>query len=141
MFRHILIAVDPDSPESYARALPQAVELARTHGAMLHIMTVVPDFGSSMVASFFPPGFEEKALGHAEQTLLELTGTHVPTELEHQIVVAHGRIYQEICRVALEVKADLVVMASHKPAARDRFVAPNAQQVLQRTSASVLIVR
>jgi nucleotide-binding universal stress UspA family protein len=141
VFRDILVTVDPDSPESYARALPQAVELARTHGATLHVMTVVPDFGSSMVASFFPAGFEKKALGRAEEALLELTGTHVPVELEHQIVVAHGRIYQEICRVAEEVKADLVVMASHKPAARDKFVAPNAQQVLQRTSASVLIVR
>jgi nucleotide-binding universal stress UspA family protein len=62
MYEHILIAIDPDSKGSWERALPDAVKLAVTHGATLHIMTVVPDYGSSLVASFFPRDFEKKAL-------------------------------------------------------------------------------
>lgn len=141
MYTHILIAVDPDTATSYSEALPQAVELARAHGATLHVLTVVPDFGSSWVAGFFPADFEKKALAQAEKALQKLISSHVPADLPHQLVVAHGRIYKEVCRVAEEVGADLIVMASHKPTAQDRLIAPNAQQVLQHTPVSVLIVR
>ena len=71
MYQHILIAIDPDSKKTWERALPEAVKLATTHGATLHVMTVVPDYGSSLVASFFPANFEEKALEHA-QALVQL---------------------------------------------------------------------
>ncbi|MEZ5863289.1 MAG: universal stress protein [Geminicoccaceae bacterium] len=140
MYAHILVAVDPDTATSYSEALPQAVGLARAHGATLHVLTVVPDFGSSWVAGFFPADFEKKALAQAEKALQQLISSHVPADLPHQLVVAHDRIYKEVCRVA-EVGADLIVMASHKPTAQDRLIAPNAQQVLQHTSVSVLIVR
>lgn len=141
MYEHVLVALDPDSKDSYARALPQAVEIATTQGATLHLMTVVPDFGSSLVASFFPKDFAKKALRHAEKALREVAEPYLPAGLEHQFIVAHGRIYKEICRVAEEVNAGLIVMASHKPAAADKLVAPNAQQVLLHAPVSVLIVR
>lgn len=141
MYSHILLAIDPDSVASHERALPAAIGLAEAHGATLHIMTVVPDYGSSLVASYFPRGFEKKAMAHARDALKALVAARLPATLPHQLVVAHGRIYKEICRVAEEVHADLVVMASHKPATRDLVLAPNAQQVLLHTPVSVLIVR
>jgi len=141
MYDHILMAIAPDSNESYARALPEAVSLAKAHGATLHIMTVVPDYGSSLVASFFPEGYERKALQHAKEALQRVVKPHLPAGLQHQLIVAHGRIYKEICRVAEEVRAGLVVMSSHKPSPADRIVAPNAQQVLLHAPVSVLIVR
>ncbi|MEZ5904495.1 MAG: universal stress protein [Geminicoccaceae bacterium] len=94
MYAHILVAVDPDTATSYSEALPQAVGLARAHGATLHVLTVVPDFGSSWVAGFFPADFEKKALAQAEKALQQLISSHVPADLPHQLVVAHGRILQ-----------------------------------------------
>jgi len=141
MYDHILVAIDPDSKESYARALPEAVGLAEAHGATLHIMTVVPDYGSSLVASFFPADYEQKALQHAREALHKVAAPQLPAGLDHQFIVAHGRIYKEICRVAEEVTAGLIVMSSHKPSPADRIVAPNAQQVILHAPVSVLIVR
>ncbi len=141
MYKHILIAIDPDSKRSWERALPDAVKLATLHGATLHIMTVVPDYGSSLVASFFPRDFEKKALERAHTALHDVAEPLLPKDLEHQFITAHGRIHTEICRIAEEVKADLIVMASHKPTPSDRIIAPNAQQVLLHAPVSVLVVR
>lgn len=141
MYQHILIAIDPESKKTWERALPEAVRLASVHGAKLHVMTVVPDYGSSFVASFFPANYEEKALEHANAELHEVAGPLLSADLPHQLITAHGRIHDEICRVAKEVKADLIVMASHKPSPTDRLVAPTAQQVLLHAPVSVLVVR
>ena len=141
MYKHILIAIDPDSKGSWEKALPQAISLAVTNKALLHIMAVVPDYGSSLVASFFPKDFEKKALEHAKEALHAVVEPKLPEGLEHQFITAHGRIYSEICKTAKEVNADLIVMSSHKPARRDKLIAPNAQQVLLHSPISVLVVR
>ena len=141
MYQHILIAIDPDSKGSWEKALPQAISLAQTNGAMLHIMTVVPDYGSSLVASYFPKDFVQKGLTHAREALHAVVEPHLPEGLQHQFITAHGRIYSEVCRIAEEVKADLIVMASHKPVRRDKLIAPNAQQVLLHAPISVMVVR
>lgn len=141
MYRHILIAIDPDSKGSWEKALPEAIHLAQTNGAMLHIMTVVPDYGSSLVASYFPKDFLQKALAHAKTSLHAVAEPLLPADLQHQFITAHGRIYSEICKMAEAVKAELIVMSSHKPKRRDKLIAPNAQQVLLHSPVSVLVVR
>ena len=141
MAKHILLPVDPDEKSTWEKALPEAVAQARQRGATLHVMTVVPRFGSSIVANYFPEDFEQKALADAEQQLKTLLTKEIPDDLTRQLIVAHGRIHQEICRVAKEVDAELIVMASHKPEWSDHFLAPNAAQVLHHTPISVLIVR
>ena len=54
MYKTILLAIDMNEPSSWEKALPVALEQARSGGGKLHIMTVVPDFGMSIVGSFFP---------------------------------------------------------------------------------------
>jgi nucleotide-binding universal stress UspA family protein len=141
MAKHVLLPVDPDSPTSYEKALPEAVAQAERRGATLHVMTVVPAFGSSIVASYFPEDFEQRTLKHAEEELHRVIEGRIPAGIPHQMIVAHGRIHQEICRVAKELGAELIVMASHKPEWSDNFLAPNAAQVLQHTPVSVMVVR
>ena len=141
MSKHVLIPVDPDEPSSWKKALPEAIAQAKQRGATLHVMTVVPSYGSSIVASYFPSDFEEKALAGAKAELQKLIGDQIPADLPHQLIVAHGRIHQEICKAATEISADLIVMASHKPDWSDNFLAPNATQVLQHTDITVMIVR
>lgn len=141
MTQHVLLPIDPDEPPTWKKALPEAVAQARQRSATLHVMTVVPRFGSSIVASYFPKDFEAKAVADAEQQLKTLVTSEVPADLPHQLIVAHGRIHQEIVNAARTIDADLIVMASHKPDWSDHFLAPNAAQVLHHTPISVLIVR
>jgi nucleotide-binding universal stress UspA family protein len=141
MFKDILLPVDLGVAASWKKALPTALALCQAFGARLHVMTVVPDFGMSVVGQFFPPEFEHQALEAANKQLHAFVAEHVPTELKVQHIVAHGTVYEEILRVADELKVDLVVMGSHRPELRDYLIGPNASRVTRHTNCSVLIVR
>ncbi|MEM9628236.1 MAG: universal stress protein [Pseudomonadota bacterium] len=141
MTQNVLLPVDPDEKASWERALPIAVEEAKQRNATLHVLTVVPSFGSSIVASYFPKDFSEKATSDAERQLDALIKSEVPAGIKTERHVAHGRIHQEIVRVAKGINVDLIVMASHKPDWSDSFLTPNAAQVLHHAPMSVLVVR
>ena len=49
MYQTILLPLDLNDEASWKKSLPTALELSQTHGAKLHVMTVVPDFGMAIV--------------------------------------------------------------------------------------------
>jgi nucleotide-binding universal stress UspA family protein len=141
VYQHILLPIEPENERSWQKALPAAVDLAKRCDATLHVLTVVPTFGTGMVASFFPKDFEEKAIAHTTDELHRLVGQHVSADVRHQIIVTHGKVWWEICETAKKIKADIIVMSSHKPDLSDVLLTPNAAQVLHHTPISVMIVR
>lgn len=141
MYKEILLAVDLGHPDTQDRAVSTALEYCRAFGAHLHIITVVPDFGMSIVGSFFPAGYEQKALEQARDTLHAFTADRLPADLKAQHIIGHGTIYQEILRSAEAVGADLIIMASHRPGLEDYLLGPNAARVVRHASTSVLVVR
>ncbi len=56
-------------------------------------------------------------------------------------VVAYGSVYDEIMKVAADIDADLIVMASHRPKLEDDLLGPNAARVVRPSERSVLVVR
>jgi len=141
MYKDILLPVDLGQKESWEKALPFAVDLARHYPARLHVMTVVPDYGFHYVAQFFPPGYEVAMLDEASLRLHDFVRAHVGDGIAVQHIVAHGSIYREIVRVADEIGADVIVMASHSPDVADFIIGPNAERVLHKYTRSVFIVR
>ncbi|WP_136656908.1 universal stress protein [Nitratireductor sp. XY-223] len=139
-FKSILLPIDLASEPSWKRPLNLALELA-VGGAMLHVMTVVPDFGMSIVGSYFDEGFEKNALDDVAKQLEAWTADHVPDGVDHRIHVAHGTIYAEILRVADELQCDAIVMAAHRPELKDYLLGPNAARVMRHAGQSVLVVR
>lgn len=141
MYKDILLAVDINDPEDQMKAVSTAADYARVFGSTLHVMTVVPDYGLSIVSSYFPPDHEEKAMERARENLHEFCNEHIPEGVTLQHIVGHGRVYQEVLRYAEKVGADLIVMASHKPGLEDYLVGPNAERVMRHATCSVLVVR
>lgn len=141
MYKHILVPVDLNDAESWRKALPQAVTLAQTYGAVLNVLNVVPDFGMAVVGSFFPEGFEEQAQGEAEAALEKLVAEAIPEGVETVATVMRGRVYQAIMATADRIGADLIVMAAHRPELKDYLLGPNAARVVRHADQSVLIVR
>ncbi len=143
MFKEILLPIDLNDPSSWRKTLPVTLELVEKFGCKLHVMTVVPTYGMSMVAGFFPEDFEKKALQAADKHLHEWTRQHVPDGIPVQHVVAHGTVYEEIIetRKTLGDAVDLIVMASHRPDLKDYLIGPNAARVVRHSQVSVLIVR
>lgn len=141
MYKNILLAVDINDPEDQMKAVGTAADYAKTFGSTLHVMTVVPDYGLSIVGSFFPPEHEEKAMEQAKENLHAFCDKHVPEQVQLQHIVGHGRVYQEVLRYAEEIGADLIVMASHRLGLEDYLVGPNAERVMRHANCSVLVVR
>ncbi|WP_127557922.1 universal stress protein [Nioella ostreopsis] len=141
MFTSILLPIDLSDEATWTKALPAAVKLAQYEGATLHIATVVPDFGMSVVGSYFPEGFEEKAMHEVGEQLTGFVNAHVPDEIEVHPHVLHGRVYDQIIEAANRVGADVIVMGSHRPELKDYLLGPNAARVVRHATQSVFVVR
>jgi nucleotide-binding universal stress UspA family protein len=141
MYRNVLVPVDLSDKHSWRKALPTAISLCETFEAKLHLITVVPDFGLPMVGQFFPEGYEAKLRQQAARQLKEFAAQQVPGEIECRRIVAEGKIYQEILKAADAIKADLIVMGSHRPELADYLLGPNAGKVMRHARCSVMVVR
>jgi len=141
MFRTILLPIDLATKASWEKALPAALRLSAPEGPVLHVMTVVPDFGTSMVGSFFDSGFEEKALHQAGEALTAWVNDTIPKDIEVHPHVAHGRVYEEIMKAADTLDVDAIVMGSHTPELSDYLLGPNAARVVRHATQSVFVVR
>ncbi len=141
MFKDILLPVDLGNAESQRKAVKTAVHLAKTAKAQLHVMTVVPDFGLSIVGSFFPEGYEKHALDEASKKLHDFVQAEIPKSVKVQHIVGHGTIYEEILRAANELGCDVIILASHRPELKDYLLGPNAARVARHAACSVVIVR
>ena len=141
MFKDILLPVDLGNRESQEKAVSAAIETAKAFGSNLHVMTIVPDFGMSIVSGFFPVDFEEKALSEANKQLHAFADQVIPEGIHVQHIVGHGTIYEEILNFANEHKIDLIIMASHRPELQDYLLGPNAARVVRHAACSVLVVR
>ena len=141
MFKDILLPVDLGNAVSQRKAVETAVHLAKTAKAQLHVMTVVPDFGLSIVGSFFPEGYEKHALDEASKKLHDFVKAEIPKSVKVQHIVGHGTIYEEILRAANELGCDVIILASHRPELKDYLLGPNAARVARHAVCSVMIVR
>lgn len=141
MYKKILVPIDLDQDSSWKKALPVAVEHCQIFGARLHLLTVVPEFGSGLIGSFFPPDFEEKAVAEARDRIEALARDKVSSNIKVTCHIAQGPIYEEILATARAIKADLIVMASHRPELKDYLLGPNAARVVRHAEISVLVVR
>lgn len=142
MFNTVLLTIDLNDKKSWERALPQAIELVRPSGGMLHIMSVVPDMGTPLVDGFFPPNYEEIAVAAASKALDKLVEEEVPDDVRIKQHLAFGKIHKKVLRVIEQTNCDLVVMASDPPdLMREFLVGSNADRIVRRSPVSVLVVR
>ena len=142
MYKTILLAVDLAHEGSWSKALPTAAELARRDGAALHVVTVVLDFGLTMIAGYLPPDFEKETLARAKADLDAFIAARAPKDVAVEAHLAHGHAAEEIIATAEAIGADLIVIASHAPdMMRTLLVGSVADKVVHGAPSSVLVVR
>ncbi len=141
MFTRALVPVDPDVPASWTRTIPLAEQVSADWGTEIHLITVVPAFGMSLVGTHFPKDYEEKALAAARTRLEEIVRESAKRPEAIHLHVAHGTIYEEILHAASELRCDLVVMTAHRPELRDYLIGPNAARVVRHAPQSVFVIR
>ena len=137
MYSSILTAVDVDQPGSWAKALPASIALARCFAARVTLCTVVPDAEAELEAEWSAAGYRQM-IQVAEAKLKNLAAEH---DIEMATEAGTGSIWAGIIDSAERVGADLIVLASHKPAMKDYLLGANASRVVRAASCSVLVVR
>jgi nucleotide-binding universal stress UspA family protein len=140
MFKNVLIAIDLSEPGSWARSLPVALQICKDWSARLHVVTVAAEV-NVQVASFFPEDANARLLEQTAADLHNWIGEHVPGGIEVHQIVGQGSVHREIIAAAEKANADLIVMASHKPATRDYLLGANAAHVVRHAACSVMVVR
>ena len=141
MFKDILLPVDLAHPGSWSKSLGIAITLCRMANANMHILAVIPEVGPGVVDQFFPKDFEKTATAHMLEDLHAFTRTHVPADIEVQHIVAHGRVYDEILRIARTIASDLIIIGAHRPDLKDYLIGSNAARVVRHATCSVLVAR
>ena len=135
----ILLPIDLTDPGTWDNALPRALDLAS--GGVLHVHTVIPNFGMSMVGTYFGEDFIKRALHDIGEQLADWTRSHIPDAQEVHPHVTHGRIYDEIIRAAARLGVDTIVIGAKKPHVSEYLLGPNAARVVRHAPQSVFIVR
>ncbi len=141
MYNDILLPVDLGNESSWVKALPAAIKYCEAFGSVLHVMTVMPDFGSPMIAQFFPDDHEDRMMEQAGEILQKFVADRVPDGIKVRHIVADGTIYKKIIDTAEDINADLIIMGSHRPELEDYLLGPNAARVVRHSAKSVLVTR
>lgn len=143
MSKSVLCAVDIANGAVDEGVIKQAKRLADLDSASLDVITVIPDFGMSIVGSFFSPDHHEKALAEAKKMLGDLATSAIGAEANAKVrhVVATGSAYEEILRTAKAFGSHLIVIGAHKPDLKDYLLGPNASRVVRHSECSVHVVR
>jgi nucleotide-binding universal stress UspA family protein len=137
MFRNILVAVDGSAHG--ARALEEAIDLARTEGGHLTLVTVATRpmiWPAPLQAAVTDAELEETA-----QALIDEAAAKVPDDVYVARAVRRGRPGHEIVKRAREHDHDLIVMGARgRGAATSLLLGSVSHGVLNQSPSAVLIV-
>lgn len=142
MYTTILVPVDISEDELTKNALRHAEYLAKTTGASIHLFHALPDASAFTTAySFGIKAFENQAVVKAEEMLKEvMLSLDIPGE-RLSSSVSFGTPRDEALAIADEIKADLIIIGSHRPSVKTYLLGSNAAAIVRHAKVSVLVVR
>ena len=141
MYRNILLPVDLSCVSSWRKTLPVTLEFAEAFSSHVHVMTVIPDSGMSIVSQYFHKETEETIIDKTKDALHHFTRENIPETVTTRHIVTTGSVYESIIEAARTINADLIVMSAHRPELKDYLLGPNAARVVRHSDRSVLVVR
>lgn len=143
MIKTILCAVDINRPEEERKVLLKAAQLAEMEGAQLDIISVLPDFGATVVGAYFQDHHVATAKDTAGQLLSDLVIGTLGEERNKAVrhIVAVGKVYQEVLKASKINDADIIVIGAHDPDLKDYLLGPNAARIVRHCNCSVFVVR
>lgn len=139
----VLCAVDVNRLDDEAKVIRRAAQIAQMENAQLDVITVIPDYGMSVVGGFFKQAHTNDALKHARNLLAKMVKTVLGEEANSKVrhLVGVGKAYHEVLETAKKDEADLIVIGAHNPDIKDYLLGPNAARVVRHARCSVYVVR
>ena len=140
MFNSILVPLDLADTDLARPAIATAATLSQTWNGKVRLLNVLP-MTPVMLAEYVPADFDVQQRQTSEEALAIIAREAGVEAARISSAVRQGGIYHEILEEAATVKADLIVMTSHRPAMRTYFLGSNAGHVVRYAKCSVLVVR
>jgi len=138
MFKSILVPIDLADTDLAKPAIATAATLSQTWNGSVRLLNVQPP---AMLAEYVPADFDVLQRAASEEALAIVAKESGIDASRISTAVRQGGIYHEILEEAAAIKADLIVMTSHRPAMRTYFLGSNAGHVVRYAVCSVLVVR
>ncbi|MFI5012227.1 MAG: universal stress protein [Hyphomicrobiales bacterium] len=140
MFKSILVPVDIAEVDVARPGLDKAVEIAKASGATLklvHVRSPVPYAMNEYIPAEYYDSDEKAALKTLEGLAAKLD---LPKE-RVSVASPFGSVYDEVLKEAAVIKADLIVVGSHRPNWSTYLIGSNAATIVRHALCSVLVVR
>ncbi len=143
MFQTILLALDLSDQVMARRLTREAVQIAETHGATLHVVAVVA--GTSvppMVSNYLPRDNVEHSLQDEEDALEAFIAAEIPASLQSTPILCAGSPAKRILQQAEKLKPDLIVIGNHSRSRMQRyFLGSVAAKVAEDCTTNLLILK
>ena len=139
MYKTVLVPIDLGQIEQGNLLVKTAMKLVEPIGGNLILLNVLPDIPRYVTAQM-PEHFLNDAKDDAFKELEEVARKSGAGD-QTNLIVQQGSIHYEILSVADDLKADLIVMASHQPEFSDYLLGTTAARVVRHAKCSVLISR
>lgn len=141
MFKTILLTVDVNDLKGAQRPAEAAKLMMEQNEADLHIMNVVPDYGMSIVGSFFSADHNKEILKEAKLALESWAADNFGTDSNPRLHVDQGTVYDLVLKEAASISADVIIVGAHKSQLKDYLIGPNAARISRHAKQSVVVVR
>ena len=148
MYKHILLPTD--GSKLAAKAVKQGIQLAKSIGARVTIINVVPEYQMVMAEGFVPPDtamirkrFEEAIAKRSKKILDEVKTAAKSAGVKCAgVTLSSGLPYEAIINQAKKAKCDLIMMASHgRKGIASILLGSETAKVLTHSTIPVLVVR
>lgn len=137
----IIAAVDLHHKDWDACVVNEAIMLAKSHGAGVELVFVIPDQQNSYVQEYIPEDMKDRVEIDARRDLDAYAATFDWKGVHYSTGVLRGVVYETLIEHADERSARFIVIGANKPRVKDLFIGPNAARVARYASCCVMVVR
>lgn len=142
MFKKVLVPMDLNEPGFAQQAIKLALREVQENGSELHLITVVPGFKNSFVASYFSEKDHKKAVNDVARKLQEYSHKIFPTDIKPVLRVYEGSPAEIIVDYISSEEIALVIMPAHHRSKIDSFFLGSVSaRVAERANCSVLLLK
>src|SRR6202035_1103669 len=140
MYRRILVPIDLSDVELAKPAIATALMMAKESNGSVRLINVLP-VTPVMLAEYVPPDFEAQQRVSAEEAIAIVARETGLAPDKMSTAVLQGNVDREILDEAKRMRADLIVMSSHRTGVRTYFLGSHGGHVVRYAACSVLVVR
>jgi nucleotide-binding universal stress UspA family protein len=121
-------------------ALGQAFNLAKIKSSDVVLLSVIED--QSMIQSLFLDDNSDELKKQVKEKLELIADEYSLTfEVDVDTMVAKGRVYEEVNKVADMISADLIVMGTNGVNGKSKFIGSNAEKVVRLSKCPVITIK